>query len=261
MSDLSAHIKQLEKMVDALKKADKAPLSEGDALSMLATALSSFDRFEVSQVRQAILARQTSVQEALEREVASRRHDLEQAARVAGLSVRRFSDYDKIDAFGVHYKGRKVKLKIGNEELIDFEETSGSKLFQRIVAERDQLNRMLLPREKFFGVMKTALAMARAEGKVVDGKVKIRELFPYIASARQLASESFRKRPSAKSFVDYTLAMIAFELSKFGDNEQGWACSGERLYNQGPSMANQHEAVVLPDASGNPVQVLWVWIA
>jgi hypothetical protein len=103
--------------------------------------------------------------------------------------------------------------------------------------------------------------MARADGKMSDNKVKIRDLFSFIAVARQLTSEAFRKRPSAKSYVDYTIAMLAYELNRFGEHEQGWACGSERIFNQGPAMSNQSEAVMLPDTTGNPVQVFWVWIA
>lgn len=261
MSELTGFVKQLEKVVDALKKADKAPPSEGDTLHLLSSALSALDGLDILVARQSVLDRQALVREALEQQVAARRQDLEHAARAAGLPFRRLSASDKVGAFGVEYSNRKVKLTVGSEELISFEETSGSKVLERVVAERDRLNAALLPREKFFKVLKAAFAMARTDGKISDGKAKIRELFPYIAVARQLTSDAFRKKPSAKAYVDYSLAMLAFELSKFGEHDQGWACGGERISNQGPAMSTQHEAVVLPDATGNPVQVLWVWIA
>jgi hypothetical protein len=261
MSELTGHVKQLEKLVDALKKADKVSASESDTLGLLASALSSLDGFDVSRARQAILERQTLVREALEQQISARRQELEQAARAAGLPFRRLSASDRVGSFSVDYSSRKVKLSVGSEELVTFDETSGSKVLERIVAEQDRLNALLIPRERFFKVLKTAFAMARADGKVSDGKAKIKELFPYIAVARQLTSDAFRKKPSAKSYLDYSLAMLAYELSKFGDSEQGWACGSERLSNQGPAMSTQQEAVVLPDATGNPVQVLWVWIA
>lgn len=261
MSELTGHLKQLEKLVDALKKADKAPASQTETLQLLSGALSDIDGLDLARTRQLILDRQAVVREALEQQVAARRQELEHAAREAGLPYRRLSASDRVGPFGVDYSSRKVKLNVGSEELIAFEETSGQKVLERIVAEQDRLNAALLPREKFFKVLKTAFAMARADGKIADGKAKIKELFPYIAVARQLTSDAFRKKPSAKSYVDYSLAMLAYELSKFGESEQGWACGGERLSNQGPAMSTQHEAVVLPDATGNPVQVLWVWIA
>lgn len=261
MSELTGHVKSFEKAVDALKKADKAPATDGDALNLLSSALSALDGLDLAHARQAILDRQTVVREALEQQLATRRQDLEHAAREAGLTFRRLSASDRVGPFGVDYSSRKVKLSVGSEELTAFEEISGSKVLERIVAEQDRLTAALLPRDKFFKVLKTAIAMARADGKVAEGKTKIKELFPYIAVARQLTSDAFRKKPSAKSYVDYSLAMLAYELSKFGEGEEGWACGDERLSNQGPSMSTQHEAVVLPDATGNPVQVLWVWIS
>lgn len=261
MSELTGYVKQIEKLADALKKAEKATASESEAVSLLAGALSALDGLDVTRARQAIVERQTLVRESLEQQVAARRQELEHAARAAGLPFRRLSASDRVGSFSVDYSSRKVKLSIGSEELVTLDETSGSKVLERIVAEQDRLNASLIPRERFFKVLKTAFAMARADGKVSDGKVKIKELFPYIAVARQLTSDAFRKKPSAKSYLDYSLAMLAYELSKFGDSDQGWACGSERLSNQGPAMSTQHEAVVLPDATGNPVQVLWVWIA
>ena len=261
MSELTGHVKQLEKVVAALKKADKAPSSDGDTLNLLTGALSALDGLDVPLARRAVVDRQAHVRDSLEQQVAVRRQDLERGARAAGLPYRRLSKSDKVAAFGVDYSNRKVKLTVGSEELLSFEETSGSKVLERIVAEQGRLNAAMLPREQFFRVLKAAFALARADGKVSDGKAKIRELFPYIAVARQLTSDAFRKKPSAKSYVDYSMAMLAYELSRFGEHEQGWACGGERISNQGPAMATQHEAVVLPDTGGNPVQVLWVWIA
>lgn len=261
MSQLIGHIKQFQKLVNAFKKADKAQGSEDDELKLLAGALNALDALDVAQARQGVVDRQILLNEVIKNQLAARRQELENAARASGVSFRRLSTSDRVGPFGVEYSNRKVRLSIGSEELIAFDEISGSKVFQRIVAEQNRLNSALLPREKFFEVMKKAFAMARIDGKVSDGKTKIRDLFPYIAAARQLTSDAFRKKPSAKSYIDYSLAMLAYELSKFGEHEQGWAYGAERLSNQGPSMSTQQEAVVLPDSIGNPVQVLWVWIA
>ena len=261
MSELTDHLKQLEKVVEALRKADKASSSDGDTLNLLTGALSALDGLDISLARQAVVGQQALAREAQEQQVAARRQDLEHGARAAGLPYRRLSKSDKVAAFGVDYSNRKVKLTVGSEELTSFEEASGSKVLERIVAELQRLNAALLPREQFFRVLKAAISMVRADGKTSDGKVKIREFFPYIAVARQLSSDTFRKKPSAKSYVDYSMAMFAYELSRFGEHEQGWTCGDERIFNQGPAMSTQHEAVMLPDTTGNPVQVLWVWIA
>lgn len=261
MSELTGHIKQFEKLVETLKKVDRAAAGDGDAFTLIDGALSALGALDLQPAKQVVLDRQSSFRQAVEQQLSNRRQDLENSAREAGLTYRRSSKSDRVSVFGVDYSNRKVKLTIGSEELTSFEEINGSKVVQRITAELARLNDSLLSRDQFFKVMKASFALARSDGKVSDGKAKIRELFPYIAVSRQLTSDAFRRKPSAKSYVDYSLAMFAYELSRFGEHEQGWAYGGERIFNQGPAMSTQHEAVVLPDAIGNPVQVLWVWIA
>ena len=261
MSELTDHIKRLEKLVDALKRVDKAAPDEGETLSLIDGALSALGSLEVQLINQSVLNLQAVVGNAVEKLLAERRQDLEHSARAASLPYRRLSKSDRVALFEVNYSNKKVKLTLGSEELTSFEEISGSKILQRINVELERLDASLLPRAQFFRVLKTSINLARSHGKVSEGKVKIRDLFPYIAAARQVTSDAFCKRPSAKSYVEYSLAMLAFELSRFGEHDQGWACDGERICNQGPAMSTQHEALMLPDTLGNPVQVLWVWIA
>ena len=169
MSELTGHLKQLEKLVDALKKADKAPASQTETLQLLSGALSDIDGLDLARTRQLILDRQAVVREALEQQVAARRQELEHAAREAGLPYRRLSASDRVGPFGVDYSSRKVKLNVGSEELVAFEETSGPKVLERIVAEQDRLNAALLPREKFFKVRISAIVDARFS-LIVDGQ-------------------------------------------------------------------------------------------
>jgi len=261
MPELQVHIKQFEKVGNALKAADKSQSADGETLHLLEAALNALRGVEVERVRQTVLGLQDSIRAAIDEQLASRRQEVENGARLAGLPYRRLVSADKVGVFLVEYPGREVRLSVGSEKLVSFEEPSGAKVIQRIVVETARLNAALLPREQFFGVFKAALAVARFDGKVSEGKVKIKDLFPYIAAARQLTSAEFRKKPSSKSYVDYTLAMLGYELSRFGDHDEGWACGGERIFNQGPSMSTQQEAVMLPDTTGNPVQVLWVSVA
>ena len=99
-------------------------------------------------------------------------------------------------------------------------------------------------------------------GKVQSGKTKVHDLFTYLVLTRQLVqSDVFRKKPIQKNFTEYSKAMMAFEFFKFGDHQDGWTFGSERLCNQGPNMATQSEALVLPDTGGSTTQILWLWVA
>ena len=94
MSELTGHVKQLEKVVEALKKVDKATSSEGDVLNLLTAALSALDGLDVPLARQAVVDLQALAREAVEQQVATRRQDLEHAARAAGLTYRKRGQAD-----------------------------------------------------------------------------------------------------------------------------------------------------------------------
>ncbi len=261
MAELKDHVKQFEKAVEALRKADKASGSEAERLALIEAARAALGTVDLSATQQFLSDAEGEMRRRVQEQLSQRRQGLDTKARELGLVHRRLSDVDKVGAFTLKYSNRKVRIFVGDEELTSFEEVDGTKVVERVVEETVRLDAMLLPRDRFFRVLKTAIAAAKVNGKVSEGRIKVRDLFPYVAATRQLASDSFRKKPSAKSFIDYSLAMLAYELHRFGASDQGWTCGTERLANQGPAMATQHEALVLPDASGNPVQVLWLWVA
>lgn len=263
MSEFKSDLKLLEQAVAALRKADKASTADDERLGLVRSAKSALEEIDLNAAKGRLKSLEDELRGRVEARLASRRQDLEAKAREVGLQYRRLSSKDKVGVFELAYANYKVQLFVGSERLMTIEEVDGTRIAERVVDEQRRLDEMLLPRDRFFRVLKSAMAMARVDGKAAaDGKVKVRELFPYVAAARQLASDSFRKRPSAKAYVDYSVAMLAYELHKFGAHkEQGWTCDGERLSNQGPAMSTQQEAISLPDSAGNPVQVLWLWIA
>jgi hypothetical protein len=261
MAELKDCIKQIDKLSRALKAADKldgAGIAEFDALEKALAACKTFDR---SSIESLLSRKLDELRRSVDASLESRRQALEHAAVGGELAFRRLGSYDRVGPFKIEYSKRTVTISIGSEALTSVEEIDGQKLFEKIASEAALLNALVLPRESFFRVVKVAFAAAKADGRLSDGKAKVRELFPYIVVARQLASDSFKKKPNAKQFADYSLAEFAFELHKFGEHAQGWICAGERLCNQGPNMATQREAVVLPDAGGNTVQLLWLWTA
>ncbi len=101
--------------------------------------------------------------------------------------------------------------------------------------------------------------MAAVDGRAQDGKVPVRDLYPYVVLRRQMESEKFTKQPSSNHYSNYTLAEFAFELMRFGsDHDHGWTCGNKRINNRGPAMSTQDRAVQLPDSTRTQVYMLWI---
>jgi len=258
MSISKDHTKALQRLVDALREADKAsgdPLISKAAIEAAQKAVAGIDLDAINSDLEAI---KRQIDQEIDRLVFERRMALAEAAREAGWPYTRIGEQDRVGEFCVQYAKTKVKILIGTEELTTTTEPDGRKLFGLLWQELRKAEASMLTRGAFFNSLRIALAMAKADGKSNNGKVKIRELFPYVAGARQLANEDFRKKPLAKNFADYSMALLALELYRFGESPEGWHYGEERLVNQPPNMATQSEAMLLPGSSGS--QVLWLGI-
>jgi hypothetical protein len=231
-------------------------------LKLLAEALDALKAVETKSALDLLARKLSEVEAQFEKVLAERRQTLELAARDAQLTHRRLSNIDKVGLFELSYSKAKVIVKIGSEMLTTIEEANGKKLVDRLVLEQKALEESVLPRDRFFKALKLAIALADSDGKVESGKVKVHDLFAYLVLSRQLVqSDVFRKRPTQKNFTDYSKAMMAFEFLRFGEHQDGWTCGTERLCNQGPNMATQSEALMLPDTGGSTKQILWLWVA
>ena len=260
MDQLSELIKSAEKLVKALKEVQKPTSLEFSELTSIEKAVSALGAYRHADVGALLDIRKDEVKKAIAAKIELRRQDLESAARGGALTFRRFDTYDRLLPFKVEYRKTSVSVFVGSEELFKTEEIDGRVLYKRICEEYEQLIQGCLPRDRFLHAITVAFGAAKADGRVADGKVKVRDLFPYFVMARQLASDTFKKKPTAKNFSEFSLAAFAFELYKFGDHTDGWTFGDRRLCNLGPNMATQHEALVLPDAGGNPTQILWLWM-
>lgn len=252
------HTKSLQKLLEALREADRASGEPQALKAAIEGAQKAAAGVNLAAVISELGEARRSLDQEIERLVFERRTGLSEAAREAAWPYTRLGDQDRVGEFYVQYAKAKVKVLIGSEELTTTTEPDGRKLFMLLQQELRNAEASTLPRAAFFNALRMALAMAKADGKSNNGKVKIRELFPYLAGARQLANENFRKKPLAKNFADYSMALLALELHRFGESPEGWQFGEQRLVNQPPNMATQSEAMLLPGASGS--QVLWLGI-
>jgi len=260
--EIKAVSKQFEKARLTLKALEQNKEGLDVELKLLSDAHDALKSIDINSSLR-FLAESLSIGKIqLENLLAQRRQALENSAREANIAYRRLSTTDKVGLFELTYSKSKVIVKVGSEILCTLEEVDGKKLLDRLVLEKNELEKNRLTRENFFKAMKLAIALAYADGKVQNGKVKVHDLFTYLVLTRQLVqSDVFRKKPTQKSFSDYSKAMLIFELFKFGEHEDGWILGSERLSNQGPNMATQSEALMLPDTGGSIVQILWLWVA
>jgi hypothetical protein len=258
MSNLKEHTKSVQRLLEAMREAEKTSGDPQIHQAAIEAALKAAATCQASAVTAALEEARRQVEETVSALLLERRTALAEAARDAGWRYTRLGEQDSLGEFYVQYSKAKVKILIGSEELTSTNLVDGRKLFDFLRQERQRLEAAILPRGDFFNALRLALAMAKADGKGSNGKVKVRELFPYLVVTRQLAHEAFRRKPIAKNFIEYSTPLLALELHKFGQGEGGWQLGEHRLVNQPPNMATQHEALQLPGLSG--AQVLWLGI-
>lgn len=231
---------QYDKAVSALSRAikqltRKKETPDGERLDLLKKALKaarsvSLDDL-IGEIDKEVAELDLRVADALKH----RREQLLRAASDAKVPNKKFSDYDRVGIFKITYKGRKVMLDVGSEAFMTVEEMDGRKLFDVVNKAAEELEGVPFTREEFFKTLKSAFGHARADGKVKDGSVAIRTLYSYVVSARQLRCDKYFKKPSVKSFQDYSIAQFAYDLARFG--RDGWFFDNESLRTMTPNMA------------------------
>lgn len=258
-------VKDLIKLIDHLSKAlkaiDKGHTASGSVqLVYIEKALTLADDFPKADIVKFLTELKSKTRSELDGKLLERRQSFLSKCRDGALPFKSVGNYDRVGYFKVEYNGPKVIVSIGSEKFLTLEVEEGSTLHEILMKEHEVLVARTPSRVAFIGAMKNAFAMAKSDGKAQDGKVAVKDLFPYIAAARQLVSDEFRRKPTEKNFQEYSMAIFAFELAKFGDSNEGWVCGESRLCNRGPNMASQDHALVLPGTSDGTVQVSTLWI-
>ena len=171
--------------------------------------------------------------------------------------------YDYVGCFKVSYKRERVTVDVGSEMYARVDEVDGIKLFTYFEKARKTLDGIRFDRQLFFRTLKDAISLARIQGLDRDGKVPIRTLYPVIVLVRQSRDDGFLKRPTQKSFSDYSTAQFVYDLARFG--RDGWKLDTERLASQTPNMAtiSRGATMTLPSLDGHgssKPQIGTIWI-
>ena len=175
---------------------------------------------------------------------------------------KRFGDYDRVGPLKISYRGKKVKLEIGSELLIEFDESDGSKTFERAKLALDALEAEPFDREKFFRTIKDAVRLARDHGHMDrDGWFPIRTIYTHVVLLRHLHLEDFMKKPETNKLRKYSRAQFVYDLARFGS--KGWSVNDETLRARTPNMATVAAGKVMiipelrsPEGSGTQAAVL-----
>ena len=246
--DLGRHLKELQRLVGALKKlhATKKPLSDDHLAEALAEAIAAARLLNLSELLATLEQQARDVAGRIDSAVEHRRENLLKSARARDMPHKRFGDFDRVGPFKVSYKGKKTRLELGSELALEFEEVDGVKVFERIQQQLEALEKEPLARDELFRTIRDALRIARDRGKDRDGWVPVRSLYVYVALLRNLQFDDFVKRPTARSFREYSTAQFVYDLARFGRRD--WSCGDETLRAETPNMAtvSAGKAMTLP---------------
>jgi hypothetical protein len=246
--ELKDYTQELRKVTRLLGKlCGRKPLPDDKRISALRSAAATAKGLPLDGLVVQLETELADMERRIEDGLASRREKLLLAARGANVPHKRFGEYDRVGIFKVSYKGKKVRLEVGSEILLEIEETDGEKLFQTIQQERQTLESEPFERESFLRVIKDSCRIARDRGQDRDGWVQARALHGYVALLRHLQFDDFLKKPQAKKFRDYSSAQFAYDLARFG--QAGWSLGNDTLRAMTPNMATvaAGKAITLPD--------------
>ena len=235
--DLNKHLEEIQRLATALKMlhAPKKPPGDRALADLLEKAISAAKALNLAGLRSALEEEAGDVQKRLATSLEHRRESLLRAARESHVFQKRFGDFDRVGPFKVSYKSTKVVLEIGSEPVTEFEATDGAQILAMIQQQQAALDGHPFAREQFFRSVKDAVRLAREHGKDRDGWVPVRLVYVYVALLRNLDFDDFVKKPSPRSFRDYSSAQFVFDLARFGKSD--WSCGDETLRGETPNMA------------------------
>src|SRR5438309_1463860 len=103
--DLSKHLKELQRLVGALKKlhALRTPFSDDQLAEALSEAIAAARVLDLADLLPALEEQARDVGGRIDSAVGNRRENLLQSARAAGMSHKRFGEFDRVGPFKVSY--------------------------------------------------------------------------------------------------------------------------------------------------------------
>lgn len=246
--EIEKEIKSLSRLVSAIKKLLSAKnVADYERANHLQSVKDLIESLRIQELTAYLEQELEQIQSKIEKSLKERREALLLASRNSGIHCKRYGDFDRVDVFKVIYRGRKIRLELGSEFLIEFQESDGLKVLERIQQEKEKLENSDFSRERFFALLQYSASLAQKENKVLDGWVPINLIYFYVAILRHLDDESFLKNTAPKEFMPYSKAQFVFDLARFGRKE--WTCGPYLLRTQTPNMAtiSAKKSITLPN--------------
>lgn len=261
---IAKHTKSVDALAGAVKALGRLKVpAPPEAVSALKKAIAALEACDIDGLRNELAESLAEAERLVSEELERRREELLSSAKKDGTPFKRFSDYDRIGPFKVSYKGSKVRLEVGSETVAEVVENDGERLFATIKEQMTKLERKDFSRQEFFEWIKDGIKIAKGRGLGDEGKLPIKQLYPYVVLARQSGSEAFLRKPSAKTFLEYPPHQFVYDLARFGSD--GWGVQDQFLRTQTPNMAtiSQGKTMMLPalestEGAGQQVAVLWI---
>lgn len=250
--DVSSYIKKLRHLSATLRglQSPKKPLHDHGLLEALRRTIAEAKALELDGLVEVLEANARDLDSRMTSALEQRRESLLNAAKTAGLAHKRFGSFDRVGPFKVTYRGRKVRLDLGSELVSEFEESDGAAILDRIREQLESLESNPFSREAFFRAVKGAVCLARERNEARDGWAPARLVYLYVSFLQNLETEDFVRRPSSRTFRDYSTAQFVYDLARFGRSD--WVYGTEVLRGQGPNMAGvaAGQAITLPRLEG-----------
>jgi hypothetical protein len=247
--DIAKHVKDVQSLHTALRKLhqQKKPLGDYELAQALSVANAAAKALDMEELRSQLNKEDDNLQDHLKSALERRREQLHISARNANVSFKRFESFDRVAYFKVNYKSKKVSVEIGSELVSEFSAVDGEQVFSAISELMACLESTPFSRKDFFLTVKDGIRLAREHGRDREGWVPVRLLYVHVALLRNLQFEDFVKKPSQRSYRDYSSAQFVFDMARFG--KSGWSCDGETLRSESPNMATvaAGKAMTLPN--------------
>lgn len=224
------------------RKVDLPPTEKAEQLQKLLLCLKKIDLAGDIQVVEKEIG---TIEESIKKDLELKREQVLQCAEQAGLKTRRYTAFDRIGPVNVVHKGAKTTIQFGKLPLGSFEETSGAKAAERIVAQVRRILEEPFDSGAFYKEFRRAYQHACLECTRQDGWVRLDFIFREIVAGRTRASFGNRIQQEPKTPEPYLLVEFLVDLARLFRNPQ--YPEGEYIRSRTTPMGLMDQALHVPD--------------